>query len=86
MSTPDILAEGLNLHEIFEIDLDKVQTNIVVIYLKEGKTAVKVIEKMNSIGIRAVAFGDSKIRIVAHLDVSETDCHEAVTRISEAFG
>ncbi len=84
-SNARILAEGLNVLETFEIDMEKVQTNIVAIYLKSDSKAGEVIEKMASIGIRAVAYSETKIRFVTHLDVSEDDCKEAVQRISKAF-
>lgn len=85
-SNARILAEGLNALDTFEVDMDKVQTNIVAIYLKSESKAAEVIEKMASIGIRAVAYSETKIRFVTHLDVSEDDCKEAVQRISKAFG
>ena len=84
-SNARILAESLNALETFEIDLDKVQTNIVAIYIKSGTGAGEVIEKMISIGIKAVAYSETKIRFVTHLDVSEDDCKEAMERISKAF-
>ena len=84
-SNARILGEGLNALETFEINLDKVQTNIVAIYLKSEKNAGEVIEKMASIGIRAVAYSETKIRFVTHLDVSEDDCKEAVERVSKEF-
>ncbi|MCH7948236.1 MAG: threonine aldolase, partial [candidate division Zixibacteria bacterium] len=80
-----ILGEGLNALDTFEVDMEKVQTNIVAIYLKSESKAAEVIEKMASIGIRAVAYSETKIRFVTHLDVSEDDCKEAVQRISKAF-
>ncbi len=85
-SNARILAEGLNALGTFEVDMDKVQTNIVAIYLKSEIKAAEVIEKMASVGIRAVAYSETKIRFVTHLDVSEDDCKEAVQRISKAFG
>ncbi len=84
-SNARILAEGLNTLETFEIDLNKVQTNIVAIYLKSGISAGAVIEKMTSIGIKAVAYSETKIRFVTHLDVSEDDCKETVERVSKSF-
>ena len=84
-SNARILGEGLNALKTFEIDLEKVQTNIVAIYLKSESNAAGVIEKMTSIGIRAVAYSETKIRFVTHLDVSEDDCQEALERISKEF-
>lgn len=75
------LAENLAESGLFEIDPDKVLTNIVVITLKSSISEEKFCEKLRSSGLLAVVFGKGKIRAVAHLDIDDND----VERASEIF-
>ena len=50
-----------------------VETNIVVLLLKNGITNTMFLEKLNQKGILAVGFGPQRVRLTMHLDVSETD-------------
>ena len=77
-----LLAEGLNKLEIFRIDLDRVQTNIVIANIISEEFSEEVLLKIRESGVWAVPFGPKKIRFVTHLDVSREDCEEAVERIT----
>jgi threonine aldolase len=78
-----ILAEGLSKMDVFEIDLACVQTNIVVFDIsKTGKTSVEIAEAFKQHGVLGVPFGPTRIRFVAHLDVTAEDCQRAVEIIS----
>ena len=75
------MAESLNELETFNINLDLVQTNIILADTTGENTAAAVLNRMSEIGVLAVPFGQRRIRFVAHLDVSRKDCLEAVERI-----
>jgi len=80
-----LLAEGLNHFEIFDVDLNRVETNIVVAGIATDETAESVLEKLREVGVWGVPFGPKRIRMVAHLDVSRADCEEALERIGKLF-
>jgi len=50
-----------------------VETNIVVLLLKNGITNSEFLEKLKNKGILAVGFGPERVRLTMHLDVSEAD-------------
>jgi threonine aldolase len=78
-----IIAEGLHPLDGFDIDLRRVQTNIVIADVAgTGKTSKEIIDIMKEHGVLAVPFGLTRIRLVAHLDVSPEDCRRAVEIIS----
>ncbi len=79
------LAEELSQIELFKIDLSRVETNIVIIDIGQGKTAEEIIDSLNSVGIKVVPFGPTRFRMVTHLDVSSEDCKEAVGRIKKLY-
>jgi threonine aldolase len=72
------MATGLNSFSIFDIDMSRVETNIVVAKITTGETSDKVAERMKTVGVLAIPFGPKKLRFVTHLDVSRADCHEAL--------
>ena len=78
-----ILAKGLNDFEGFEVNLDKVDTNIVIVDITSGVTAEEMLAKMAEVGVWAVPFGPTRLRFVTHLDVSTADCKEALVRMAK---
>lgn len=78
-----LLAEGLNKIDGFDIDISRVQTNIIIADIsgisKDSNEAAQLLEEN---GILSVPFGPTKIRFVTHLDVSREDCEKAVDIIS----
>jgi threonine aldolase len=78
-----LLAEGLQSLSIFSIDLDRVETNIIVIDIASEETAESVVTGLKSVGVMAVPFGPKRVRMVTNLDVSRADCEEALERITE---
>jgi threonine aldolase len=48
-----------------------VETNIVILELKNGISAENMVEKLFQMGIRTAAFGKNKIRLVTHLDFTD---------------
>jgi threonine aldolase len=80
------LAESLNELDAFEIDLSRVETNIVAMDLTGSETAMSIVPKLKLVGVWAVPFGPKRIRMVTHLDVTRGDCEEAVERVKKVFG
>jgi threonine aldolase len=66
--------------------LESVQTNIVVIEIKEiGMEVGEVLEKLKKRGVLAVPFGKTKIRCVTHLDVNRDDIYRALEVFKQVF-
>jgi len=80
-----LLAKGLNELDLFDVDISRVQTNIVVADIKRDYTADSILAKMKEIGVWAVPFGPRRIRMVTHLDVTRAECEEALVRINRIF-
>lgn len=79
------LAEALSEFKLFTIDMNRVQTNIVLIDIGGTETSDTVLAKMKTAGVLAANFGVKRIRMVTHLDVSREDCEEAVNRMKRLF-
>ena len=81
-----LLAEAVAACDGVEIDLDGVQTNIVIFSLSEGGDAPGLVASLKSEGILCSALGPHSIRLVTHFDVSRDDCQraaESLTRLLE---
>jgi len=78
-----LLAEAI-AHLGFNIDLNTVQTNIVVFDTAIlGKTAQQVIADLNCLGIKANPFGNYKVRLVTHYGVSREDVDYTINVLSK---
>lgn len=75
------LAEQLSALNSFTIDMDRVQTNIVILQLNMEMNSKQLHEKLRTVGVLALPFGPKKMRLVTHLDVSRAQCESAVERI-----
>jgi len=80
-----LLAGGLNGLGPFHIDMDRVETNIVVANISSDQTVESLLARMKDAGVLAVPFGPQRIRFVAHLDITRSDCEEALKRIGKIF-
>ena len=78
-----ILAEALASIEGVSIDLDSVETNIVVFRLPAGKGAAELAARLKSRGVLVGAFGRDAIRLVTHRDVSRDQCIDAAQALTE---
>lgn len=58
-----------------------VQTNIVVVILKDGLNELEYVTKLREMGILCVGFGKGRIRFTTHLDVSTSDIDELAERL-----
>jgi threonine aldolase len=77
-----LLAEALARIERVAINLDSVETNIVIFRLT-GIRAADVAERLKQRGIRISAFGPDAIRLVTHLDVDRAACTAAAAALTE---
>jgi len=78
-----LLAEALAHLEGVEIDLDAVETNIVIFKLAGERSAKELTERLKERGILMTAVGPSAVRLVTHLDVSRGDCITAAEVLTE---
>ncbi|KJS13558.1 MAG: threonine aldolase [Peptococcaceae bacterium BRH_c8a] len=77
-----LLAEKLAVVPGIKIDLDRVQTNIVVADIADtGMTAGEYVEVLRARGVLAVVFGPTTVRFVTHLDVSREDVEYAAEMV-----
>jgi threonine aldolase len=82
-----LLADRLSQTIRVQIDLQSVQTNIVVMNIEKSPKGVpQVIEELKNKGVLVVAFGKNKIRAVTHLDVDRNDILKAIEKFTEVFG
>ena len=80
------LAEGLSKIPKISVDLESVQTNIVVIDIKEsGMEVGDALDKLKEKGLLAVPFGKNQIRCVTHLDVNRDDIYQALEVFKQVF-
>jgi threonine aldolase len=76
-----LLAEALAESPNVSIDLDAVQTNIVIFRLNAGSAAAYV-AALRGQGVLASAIGVNSVRFVTHHDVSRADCERAASTAS----
>lgn len=75
-SNAALLAEALRQCSLTE-KVSYGGTNIVIFTLKQGNTASGFLDKIKSRGILALKTGERSIRMVTHLDVSDSQVREA---------
>lgn len=73
-SNARMLAEALAKTDNVVIDIDAVETNIVIFKLTGGLSAADVVARLKAHGILASAFAHDAIRLVTHLDVDRAAC------------
>jgi threonine aldolase len=80
------LAEALSRIDRIDIDLDTVQTNIVVVDLAGSGLSVDestlLLEKS---GVLVIPFGRTTIRAVTHLDIDDEDVTQAIAVFEKVF-
>lgn len=80
------LATGLTEIHGVKIDLEKVQTNILVFDIAgTGQTTAELAAKLKQRGVLASGINAREMRMVAHKDVSRADCETALGAICEAL-
>jgi threonine aldolase len=78
-----LLAEALSNMEGVTIDLDAVETNIVIFRLTGRLTAAELVEGLKARGVLVSAMGPDTIRLVTHLDVNRAACVTAAQVLTE---
>ena len=80
------LAENLVTIDGIDIDLDTVQTNIVIMDIaSSGRDVPDVLAALKEEGVLAVQFGNARIRCVTHLDVNMDDIKTAIEKFKKVF-
>jgi len=70
-----LLAEAVAGCNGVQVDLEAVQTNIVIFAVSGG--ASRVVAALQAEGVRGSAIGPDAVRLVTHFDVSREDCERA---------
>ncbi|MBS3949287.1 MAG: low-specificity L-threonine aldolase [Peptococcaceae bacterium] len=79
------LAEGLAKLGV-AVDFDSVQTNIVAVKSQSvGLNPAELVQKLDAKGVKSNAMSSEITRFVTHLDISEQDIDEVLTRISQVL-
>ena len=71
-----LLAEAVAGVDGVAIDLETVETNIVIFTLKDGGAA-EFVSSLKAKGVASSAIGTHQVRFVTHFDVSREDCERA---------
>ncbi|AVX19675.1 L-threonine aldolase [Carboxydocella sporoproducens DSM 16521] len=76
------LAEGLAAIPGLKVDLERVQTNIVVAdIMATGLSPAVFLGKLKEQGVLAAAFGGNLVRFVTHKDIDDLDIDQALMEI-----
>ena len=78
-----LLAEALSHTEGVAIDLDAVETNIVIFRLTGDRSAPELSSRLKVRGVLANAVGPHSMRLVTHLDVNRAACIAAAEILAE---
>jgi len=78
-----LLAEALASIEQVEINLDEVETNIVIFRLTGGLKAADLSARLKARGVLANAVGPDAMRVVTHLNVDRAACVTAAEVLRE---
>ena len=79
-----LLASAVASSDKAEVDLDAVQTNIVIFKLVDGGAA-EFVARLKDRDVLASAIGTHVVRLVTHLDVSRVLCTEAAEIVRETL-
>jgi threonine aldolase len=80
-----LLAEAVAKHDVAEIDMTTVQTNIVIFKLKTGGDAAAFCLALKERGVLASGIGPREVRFVTHFDVSTGNCEQAAKAAAEVL-
>jgi threonine aldolase len=75
------LGRALNELPQFRVDMNRVETNIVIANIEGNATSDAMAGRMKEVGVLAIPFGPKKIRFVTHLDAPRADIEESVNRV-----
>ena len=77
-----VLGEALASWRLAE-EVLPVDTNIVIVTLRDGHTPQQVLEKLKAQGVLAVPFGKKEIRFVTHLDYTDAQLDQTLKIIED---
>jgi len=80
-----VLAERLASVPGFEVDLETLQTNIVMLKVHPPHDGAKVGESLKSRGVLCHVISPTQIRFVTHHDISESDLQRALGTLNPPF-
>jgi len=81
------LAEKLAAMPGLTVDLETVQSNIVIVDIDPQKMSVdKFAARLADRNVLCIPFGARRVRFVPNLDTSEDDCRKAVAAVAEVCG
>ena len=72
------LAEGLAQIAGYDVNLERVYTNIVYFDVVNGRTAQEIVERAREAGVLVLPVGPYRIRAVTHYGIEATDIDEAL--------
>ncbi len=78
------LARGLARHDVFRLDPDRAQTNIVIADV-HGISAAALVEAAAARGLKFLAMGPRRLRFVTHLDLADQAIDQALAIIAEVL-
>lgn len=78
-----LLAEALANMDGVTIDVDAVETNIVIFRLTGKLSAEELVARLKKRGVLTIAVGPDAIRLVTHLDVDRAACVTAAEALGE---
>ncbi len=81
-----LLAEAVAEEDGVEIDLQAVETNIVIFRLKDSGDAAAFCGALKERGVLASAVGPHAVRLVTHRDVGRAECERAAGVLREMLG
>ena len=81
-----LLAKAVAESPVVEIDIEGVQTNIVIFSLKDKGGAPAFVADLRHKGVLASAVGPHSVRFVTHFDVSRSDCETAARLALKQLG
>jgi threonine aldolase len=82
-----LLAEALAAVPGLSLDLDRVDTNIVMVDVADAETSAETLQQRASErGLLFFAMSPVRFRLVTHLDVSRDDCGRAAQILTDLMG
>jgi threonine aldolase len=79
-----LLAQAVAAHPLAAIDVESVETNIVVFRLRTG-TAADLVADLAASGVLASAIGPDTVRLVTHYDADRAACERAADILVECL-
>lgn len=72
------LASAINEMEMFSVDLEGVQTNMVYVKIIGNLNANQVVEKLANHDVHVLALGDNLLRAVTHIHINDEDIENSI--------